>query len=594
MPVDPITFQVLQSRLSGIVQEMQDNIFRTGYSTIIRESQDASCMILSAAGDVVGENVVLPLHVSALPEVVRAIIREYGEEIYPQDAFITNHPYLSGVTHSVDMAVAAPLFHGKRLVAFCASIAHKSDLGGMVPGTGSGNAREIFQEGVQYPSIKYMERGKVVREVDAILRANSRTPDLIMGDIRGQIGTARLGERRLAELIDRYGVETLLETFSEAEAKTEARVRQAISAWKDGMFEGEAYVDNDGIELDRAIRYHVRIEKTGDRICFDFSGSDDQRLGPVNILPPVVRGCCYFAMTAMIDPALPKNAGLARAVETKFRKGSVLNPHFPAPTNTYMASATAVTEALLQALSHLVPEKKIAGTGGVGGIMIGGKRADGRPFVQYEVIGSAYGARSGKDGVSGTSVLLDNARTAPIEVLETEFPTRVRRFELIRDSGGAGRFRGGLGILREYEICAPEVQFSLRGGKHTVPTFGIDGGGMGRSGACIVNPHSEGEKSMPSRFGGLYLQRGDVIRLEKSGGGGVGLAKERPFEQVVGDVLDGYVSFDAAVNDYGADPVRLRQAIERWMQGLDEKTLNVNPEMKPLEKGENDGVSHRG
>lgn len=566
MSVDPITFQVLQSRLSGIVQEMQDNIFRTGYSTIVRESQDASCMVMDEEGNVVGENVVLPLHVSALPEVVRSVLRAYKENIFPGDAFITNHPYEAGITHSIDMAVVTPLFFGDRLIAFCGSIAHKSDLGGMVPGTGSGNAREIFHEGVQYPPIKYMNRGNVIQEVESILRANSRTPDLILGDIRGQVGTARLGEQRLTELINRYGMEALLDTFSEAKMKTESRVRQVISEWKDGVYEGEAFVDNDGIQLDRIIRYHVRIEKYGERILFDFTGSDDQTLGPVNILPPVVLGCCYFAMVAMIDPALPKNGGLANVVETKFREGSVLYPHFPAPTNTYMASAMAVTEALLQALSGLVPNKKIAGTGGAGGMMIGGKRNNNSAFVQYEIIGSAYGARSGKDGVSGVSVLLDNARTAPIEVLEMEFPTRVRRFELIQDSGGAGIYRGGLGIVREYEIHASEVQFSLRGGKHIVPPYGIEGGDSGRLGACIINPGTDQEKKLPSRFGGLVLRKGDVIRIEKSGGGGIGDPSDRSIEKVIDDVLDGYISVDAAINRYGIDASKLQGALEGWNQ----------------------------
>ena len=566
MQLDQITFQVIQSRLSGIVQEMQDNIFRTGYSTIIRETQDASCMILSAAGDVVGENVVLPLHVSALPEVVRAVLRDYGKDIQPLDAFITNHPYLAGVTHSIDMAVVTPLFYQDQLVAFCASIAHKSDLGGMVPGTGSSSAREIFQEGIQYPPVKYMREGQINREVDAILRANSRTPDLIMGDIRGQIGTARLGEQRLTALMDRYGMTAVLATFADAETKTEARVRRTIAGWRDGDVEGEAFVDNDGIALDKMIRYHVKISKTGDRILFDFSGSSDQTLGPLNILPPVVRGCCFFALTAMIDPGLPKNGGLARVVEMKFRDGSVLHPRFPAPTNTYMASATAVTEALLQALSQLVPQRQIAGTGGVGGIMIGGKRHDGSAFVQYEVIGSAYGARTGKDGVSGTSVLLDNARTAPIEVLESEFPTRVKRFELICDSGGAGEFRGGLGVRREYEMLAGEVQFSLRGGKHTIPAHALEGGIPGRPGVCIINPGSEKEKYMPGRFGGLYLQRGDVVDLEKSGGGGLGLPSSRSFEQILNDVLDGYVSVDAAVRDYGTDAQQLAAGLAAWQE----------------------------
>ena len=332
MPVDPITAQVIQNRLSGIVQEMQTNIFRTGYSTIVRESQDASCMILDANGDVVGEHVILPLHIAALPEVVRAIRKAYPDSIYPGDAFITNHPYIAGVTHSIDMAVVVPVFIGERLLAFCASIAHKSDLGGMVPGTGSGNARELFQEGIQYPPVKFADRGEVVPEVEAILRANSRTPDVILGDIRGQVGTARLGEGRLREVVSRYGLDTVIDTFADLKEKTEMRVRRVVSSWNDGVFEAESWVDNDGIQLDRPIRYHVRIEKSGDRILFDFSASADQTLGPLNVRPPLVRGCCYYAMVAMIDPGLANNGGLANVVETKFRRGSVLDPIFPAPT----------------------------------------------------------------------------------------------------------------------------------------------------------------------------------------------------------------------------------------------------------------------
>ena len=311
MAVDPITSQVIQNRLSGIVQEMQNNIFRTGYSTIVRESQDASCMILDSEGEVVGEHVILPLHIAALPEVVKAIKKVYSGRIFPGDAFITNHPYVSGVTHSIDMAVVIPVFVGDILIAYCASIAHKSDLGGMVPGTGSGNARELFQEGIQYPPVKFIDQGKVVEEVEAILRANSRTPDVIMGDIRGQVGTGRLGEERLKDMVSRYGLEVVLETFSDLQLKVERRVRSVIASWNDGTFEAETWVDNDGIQLNVPIKYHVRIEKSGERILFDFSESAPQTLGPLNVRPPLVRGCCYYAMVAMIDPELPNNGGLA-------------------------------------------------------------------------------------------------------------------------------------------------------------------------------------------------------------------------------------------------------------------------------------------
>jgi N-methylhydantoinase B len=561
--MDAIAFQVVQSRLSGIVQEMQENIFRTGYSTIIRESQDASCMLLDANGEVVGEHVVLPLHVACLPEVVRAIRRSF-DDLAPGDAFVTNHPYEAGVAHSMDMAVVTPFFYDGRLVAFCGSIAHKSDLGGVVPGTGYGSARELFQEGIQYPPVRFMRGGEVVRDVEAILRANSRTPELVLGDIRGQVGVARLGERRLREMLDRYGADVALEAFAHKQNVTEERVRAALRTWSDGVSEAEQFVDDDGIVMDRRVRYHVRVEKRGERLTFDFSDSNDQTEGPVNIRPPLVRGCIYYALIATIDPQLPNNGGVARVVETKFRKGSVLDPYFPAPCNTYMASTIAVCEIVLRALSEFVPDRRMAGVGGVGGNSIGGKRADGSAFVQYESIGSAFGGRAGVDGVSGIAVLLSNARTAPIEVLENEFPTRIRRFELIPDSGGAGRFRGGLAPRRLYEILAADAQFTLRGNRQVWPAFGRDGGRPGRLGACILNPGTSEERPLPSRFSGAKMRHGDRMLLEKAGGGGLGDPRERPFEKVVDDVLDGYVTRDAAIAEYGVDPKRLDGAIAAW------------------------------
>jgi len=561
--LDAVTFQVVQSRLSGIVSEMQDSIFRTGYSTIIRESQDASCMLLDAEGNVVGENVVLPLHVSALPEVVRAVRRTF-DDIVPGDAFITNHPYLAGVTHSMDMAVVSPVFHDGALIAFCGSIAHKSDLGGVVPGTSYGSARELFQEGIQYPPIRFIAGGVPQRDIEAILRANSRTPELVIGDIRGQVGVGRLGERRIADLIARYGIDTLLQTFALLQDVTERRIRAVLATWPDGVHEAETYVDSDGITLDRPIRYHVKIEKRGDRIAFDFTGSNDQTQGPVNISPSLARGCCYYALIATIDPSLPNNAGVARVVETTFRKGSVLDPHFPAPCCTYMASTTAIVEAMLNALSEFVPARRMAGNGGVGGISITGRRPGGGAFVQYEPMGSAYGGRATSDGVSGIAVLLSNTRAASIEVLESEFPTRVRRFELIRDSGGPGRYRGGLSPRRVWEILVDDAQLTCRGGKHIVPAEGAAGGKPGALGSLTLNPGTPGEQALPSRFSGVKLMRGDMLKFERAGGGGLGDPYARPFEAVLSDVLDGYVSRAAAIRDYGADAARIDEALAVW------------------------------
>jgi len=540
------------SRLSGIVREMQDGIFRTGYSTIVRESQDASCLILDEHGEVVGEHVVYPLHIGVLPEVVRAIRRRFGEDISPGDVFIANHPYEAGLLHSMDMAVVVPVFHQGRIVAFCGSIAHKSDLGGVVPGTSNANARELFQEGIQYPPIRFMRRGEIKRAVEAILQANSRTPELVLGDLRGQIGCGRLGERRIGELIGKYGCETIIECFRRKHEVTERRARAAIASWPDAVHEAESFIEIDP-DTERRLRFHVRIEKRGERLTFDFSRTDDQVPSPLNIRPPVARACCYYGLIAMIDTTLPNDGGLARVVETTFRRGSALDPEFPAPVSAYMPTANAVTQAVLQALSGFVPSRRHAWCGLSGGTTIAGTRPDGTAFVQYELSGAAYGGVVGFDGLSGVGVLQANARVAPVEVIETEFPTRVLRFELIPDCGGPGEFRGGLAHRRVYEILTDDAQLTLRGGLHRWPAPGVDGGKPGRLGRCILNPGTPHERSLPNRFSGVRLKRGDVVWLEVAGGGGLGDPKRRPRRKVIDDVLDGYVSVEAARAEYGID-----------------------------------------
>ncbi len=468
MTVDPITLQVIQARLAGIVQEMQNSLFRTGYSTIIRESQDASCAILNTRGDVVAQHVVLPLHMGAFPASAAAILKTYPpDEIHQGDAFITNHPYLGGSPHAPDMGVFTPIFYKNEWVGFAANMAHKSDIGGTVPGSGSGNAREIYQEGLHLPPVKYMSRLQPVKELDAIISANSRTAALVIGDLRGQVGAARLGERRIAELMERYGQATVLDSTEMLAAYSENRVRRTIATWPDGESEGETFVDHDGIDLTRPIRIHVKVKKTGDRLHFDFSASSDQTQGPANIRPPLVRAACAYCLVALVDRFLPINQGLARVIEATFRPGSVVDPEFPAAVNTYMPTALTVAEAVLRALAPFVPDKRISGGSGSAALVLGGRDAENnRAYVHYEIFSGGTGARSGKDGVSATAFHLSNCKTAPIEIIESEFPARVERFEMIPDSGGSGEWRGGLGFARDYRILADDVRFSMRTDKH--------------------------------------------------------------------------------------------------------------------------------
>jgi N-methylhydantoinase B len=551
--VDPITLQVIQARLAGIVQEMQNSLFRTGYSTIIRESQDASCAILNTKGEVVAQHVVLPLHMGAFPACADAILKTFRpSEIHQGDAFVINHPYLGGSPHAPDMGVLTPICYEDEWVGFAANMAHKSDIGGTVPGSGSGNAREIFEEGLHLPPVKFMSRFRPIKEIDALLTANSRTPALVLGDLRGQVGAARLGERRISELMDRYGKATVLNSTELLSAYTESRVRQTIATWPDGEFEGESFVDHDGIDLRRPIRIHVKVEKTGDKLHFDFSASSDQTQGPANIRPPLVRAACIYCLVALVDRFLPINNGLARVIGVTFRAGSVLDPRFPAAVNTYMPTALCVAEAVLRALAPFVPDKRISGGSGSAALVLGGQDSQtNRAFVHYEIFSGGTGARSGKDGVSATAFHLSNCKTAPIEIIESEFPARVERFEMIPDSGGAGEWRGGLGFVRDYRILAADVRFSMRTDKHAVEPFGSDRGLAGGKGACIVNPETDNEQRLPSRFGDHRLRANDLVRVERPGGGGLGDPLQRPIEAVLEDVRQGYVSAARARAHYG-------------------------------------------
>jgi N-methylhydantoinase B len=550
-PVDAVDIEVIKASLSGIVQEMQNSLFRTGFSTIVRESQDASCALMNAQGEVVAQHVVLPLHIGAFPACCGAVLDEFGGAIAEGDAFLINHPYQGGSPHAPDMCVLTPVFVDGSLFGFCGSIAHKGDIGGPVPGSCSGQAREIFNEGLHLPAVRYQRAFEPATDIERIIAANSRTPELVLGDIRGQLGADRLGERRLQELVDKYGKDKVQLSFSRLFEIGEARVRAAIAEWADGRYEAERFVDDDGIELEKPVRIHVIAEKKGDHLHFDFSGSADQTRGPANIRPPLVQAACAYALISMIDPHMYVSSGLLRAFTISAREGSVLNPRFPAPVNTYNPTVHALVDALFAALAPIVPGKVRADGSGSRSIVIGGRSTSaGQGYVQYEIIAGGGGARANKDGASATTVNQSNAKIAPIEIIESEFPTRLVRFELIRDSGGPGRFRGGLGVRREYLNLAP-ARFSIRSMKHVIPPHGMAGGGDGRPGDIWINPDTNRAKRLPTRYADYPLTEGDVFRLDTPGGGGYGDPLARPAERVLADVREGFVSPDAAERAYG-------------------------------------------
>jgi N-methylhydantoinase B len=551
MHVNPIDLEVVKASLSGIVQEMQNSLFRTGFSTIIRESQDASCALMNAKGEVVAQHVVLPLHIGAFPACCAAVLRAYGDDIAEGDAFLINHPYEGGSPHAPDMCVITPIFVDGKLFGFGGSIAHKSDIGGPVPGSCSGQARETFNEGLHLPPVRYQHKGVTSGDIERIIGANSRTPELVLGDIRGQVGSGRLGERRLLELVRKYGKEKIEASYARLFELSEQRLRGAVAEWKDGRFEAERLVDDDGIELEKPVRVHVVVEKNGDQIHFDFSGSADQTRGPANIRPPLAQAAAAYVLVSLIDPHMYICSGSLNAFSITAREGSVINPRFPAPVNTYNPTVHALVDAIFAALSHVVPGRARADGSGSRSIIIGGRSTyTGKGYVQYEILAGGAGARATKDGGSGITVNQSNAKIAPVEIIESEFPTRLLRFELIKDSGGAGQSRGGLGLRREYLNLA-DARFSIRSMKHIIAPQGVNGGKDGRTGDIWINPDSDQKKRLPTRYADYPLKEGDVFRLDTPGGGGFGDPLARDPARVLSDVLQGYVSPDAAERDYG-------------------------------------------
>ena len=553
--LDAVELEIIKASLDGIVQEMQNSLFRTGYSTIVRESQDASCAIMNAVGDVVAQHVVLPLHIGSFPACCQAVIREY-DDIEEGDAFLINHPYEGGSPHAPDMCVITPVFAQGALIAFTGSIAHKSDIGGPVPGSCSGQAKETFNEGLHLPAVRYQRAFQRNTEIERIIGANSRTPELVLGDIRGQLGSSRLGEQRLRELTTKFGQAKTLASFDRLLELACLRMKAAIAEWNDGRYEAERFVDDDGVRLNQPVRIHVVVEKKGDSITFDFTGSDDQTVGPANIRPPLVRGAIAYCLIALVDPHIFINSGLMRAFDIRVREGSVMNPRFPAPLNTYNPTVHATVESVFAALVNIMPAKARADGCGSRSIILGGRSTKaGQSYVQYEILGGGAGARSSKDGASGTSVNQSNAKIAPIEIIESEFPTRVLRFELIPDSGGVGAFRGGLGIRREY-VNLQDARFSIRSTKHVIAPEGAAGGGKGRTGDIVVNEGRETEKRLPTRYADYPLKAQDVFCLDTPGGGGLGDPHKRDPASVVADVNEGYVTPEAALRDYGVALVK--------------------------------------
>lgn len=548
MTVDPITFAVVKSGFDSIVDEMAYTVIRIARSEIVKDVMDFSAALCDADGQMVAQAKTIALHLGAVPEAIAEVIAKFGDDLHEGDAVIINDPYHGGM-HLPDIFMFVPIFHGGRRRAFAVVICHQTDMGGRVPGSNASDSTEVYQEGLRIPPLKLFERGVVNRTLEEMIKINVRVPDRVWGDIRSQYAACQVGQRGLEKLIDRYGADAIAGYMQELIQYAERLTREEIRRWPKGTYSFLDHIDDDGF-TDTPIPIKVAITVREDSLLVDYTGSSPQVRAALNSTRSYTQSCTYLSVRCVLPRDVPNNVGVFRCIEIKVPEGSILDPRLPGATAARALTGYRVFDAMLGALAQIVPDRvPAAGEGGNSVICISGLRPDRRPFIIVDMICGAWGGRPDQDGVEAITNPSQNLSNMPAEIMEAEHPVRVEEYALVEDSGGAGKWRGGLGIKRSYRLLAPEAVLQLRSDRVKFRPYGLAGGQPG--GASHNELVVGGEvRLLPGKVT-MTLVADTVIRHEQAGGGGFGPPQERDQALIREDVIDGKISRASAVRDYG-------------------------------------------
>ncbi len=549
--VDPITAEVIRNKLEGIANEMELTLLKSSFSPIVKEGLDTSASLFTVNGETLAQACAIPVHLATLIPALQTMIEKYPIATMREgDAFILNDPYCGG-THLPDIAIMTPVFHRERVIALTATMTHHGDVGGYSPGSLPPNSTEIYQEGLRIPALKFREAGEYNETLVAILRLNSRLPDTLMGDLNAQLAACTVGGRRLQELADRYGPDFLMAVFEELLDRSETMTRAALREIPEGTYRYVDHLDNDGIDLDKPVRIEVAVTVRDGTIEFDLTGTDAQLKGPLNCVPSGSQAAAYFAVRVLTDASIPTNGGCFRPVTLKLPKGSLVNPEEPAPVNARTSTIKRIATCMVSALERVLPDR--VGAPAAGTLLVvafAGVRASGERFIMGELIAGGSGAARDRDGVDVVDTDASNCMNLPAEALEMDAPLRLNRVELRRDSAGAGEYRGGLGVIREYEVLADDISFTHRGERHFSAAPGLNGGLPGASARSVIVRADGREEVIPSKAL-TVLNKGDRVIVETPGGGGYGDPRRR--RSVHEDLANGKVSAEAARIIYGVE-----------------------------------------
>ena len=521
--VDPIELEIFKNLFLSVAEEMGVTLCRTGFSPNIKERLDYSCAIYDAAGRTIAQGDHLPVHLGAMPLSVRAAIEHVAMKA--GDMVVLNDPFRGG-THLPDITLVAPVFVGAAEAPsfYVANRAHHSDVGGMSPGS-MPLAREVFQEGLIIPPVKLVKAGEVDAEILLVILANVRTPVEREGDLTAQIAANRIGQERLLRMVTRYGLEEVHLYAAAVQDYAERVMRRTIAAIPDGRYAFEDALDNDGFS-DVPVRICVAVTIDGDHATVDFTGTDGQTSGGVNANLAITLSATLYCFRCLIEEDVLYNDGIARAITLIAPAGTVVNARHPsAVAGGNVECSQRITDVVLGALSKALPDTvPAASQGTMNNLTLGGTDANGNAFAYYETAGGGMGGRNGLAGLSGVHTHMSNTRNTPVEAFEQSMPMRIRQYRLRRGSGGVGKYAGGEGLVREYEVLVPASATVLTDRRVGRP-YGLHGGGDGAKGRNTLIDAAGNERVLPAKIR-LDLAAGDRIRIESPGGGGFGAVED--------------------------------------------------------------------
>jgi N-methylhydantoinase B len=561
--VDPFTLEIISESLRAIGDEMFVTMQRTSMSVIIYETLDYATGLTDAQGRLITQGNGVTLFLGTLDYGVRSVLEKFGYDgLKPGDIVITNDPYGGGGTHLSDVSLIMPIFYDGKIVAFAANKGHWTEVGGMAAGSWTTDSTEIYQEGLQFPVIKIFEEGKINQGLVDLIRANVRTPDMSIGDMMAQAASLRIAERRFRELCDKYGVETVTAGIEKLMNDSETLIRQELRKIPPGVYEAEDYIDDDGIS-EGPFKVQVKVTVTPDKLICDYTGSHPQVLGPVNAGWTALVAAARAIFLALTDPSIPTNDGCFRPLEIICPPRTIFTAERPAAVSTYWETMLYAADLIWKAMAPVLPHRLPAGHFlSVCAPIIAGLHPDtGALFILVEPSAGGWGAGATKDGENGMFCVGDGETyNVPVEVCEQRYGVLVEQYAYDITEGGAGKFRGGRGMVRDYRILADSAQHTGTFGRFKFLPWGMAGGSPGSRNYMKIIWADGREPLVVGKIARLPVKKGDLVRLVTGTGGGYGDPYERPIEKVVEDVRDGYITPEMARDQYGVvvDPETLQ------------------------------------